>query len=834
MLLLVPAIQGYEGGVYNQASGCGCHSGTTAPGASVSISGLPTNYDVNKLYQVTVSVSGGVSGSSGGFSLEVDKGTLSTGFGLMLVNVNGQGNSATHSITGSSYRSWSFEWTSPAAGSGIVTFEVAGMTTNGNGQNSGDRWVTDVVQIPENVPVNNPPSASNALLTPTDARTTDSLTLSYSYSDPDGDSESGSEITWYRDSQALPSGTIQGLTVPSSETMKGQEWYATVRPSDGSDYGNIVTSNTVIIENTPPSLTMPTISPSSADEDDDLTVSYTANDDDQDQLTIEIRWYLDGVLIAEFNDDPTIPSIATRQGDEWRVEVTVSDGDDIESRSSQILTIGGVVQPNNPPEITSAIITPNQPTTINDIQLIYTTQDLDNDAIVDSEIEWRVNNMLTPETSTMVLSTATQKGEIWQAKIRVSDGIDWSDWLVQEVLIANTAPIVESVSIQPNLVYTNDSVLVIYEHSDIDGDASNNPAIEWSKNGIEQPALDDLNPLPAEYTSKGDTWTVSLKANDGEAYSETAIQTTFTVENSLPTIGINEVPTNITFANTGLQGIEITPQFSDLDGDAIYQEINWLRNGFREGSLDNATFVPAEYFGAGQIWTLVINYHDYDGPERQSTWSIEVDNLPPEAIFSTQTTNLWRGEIITVDASESFDLDGVVKNYLWQWQDSEGNSGSTSGKIAEIIGYGTITVTLTVEDDLGLTDTVSDIIVTTQGPRVTGLIATNQDSRVLLSWEWSGEQADFIVLRNSERVGDSNGLSFEDEPLIAGATSYTITPVIDGQALLEGSMTVTDFEVSLSIESNSQVSETGGFVLGLLFLLASIAVISLSLLDRRK
>ena len=834
MLLMVPAIQGFDNGVYNQASGCGCHSQTGTTPASVSISGLPNAYDVNKLYQVTVSVSGGVQGSSGGFSFEVDKGTLSTGMGLMLVKVNNQGNSATHTITGSSYRSWSFEWTSPAAGSGTVSFEVAGLTTNGNGQNSGDRWVTDVVQVPENIPVNNPPSASNALLTPTDARTTDSLTFSYSYSDPDGDSESGSEITWYRDSQALPAGTIQGLTLPSSETVKGQEWYATVEPSDGSDFGNLVTSNTVIIENTPPSLTMPTISPSSADEDDDLSVSYTANDDDQDQLTIEIRWHLDGVMVTEFNDDITIPSIATRQGDEWRVDVTVSDGDDIESRSSQILTIGGVVQPNSPPEITSAIITPNQPTTINDIQLIFTTQDLDNDAIVDSEIEWRVNNMLTTETSTMILSTATQKGEIWQAKIRVSDGIDWSDWLVREVLIANTAPIVESVSIQPDLVYTNDSVLVSYEYSDIDGDASNIPAISWSKNGVEQPALADLNPLPAEYTSKGDNWTVSLKANDGESYSETAIQTTFTVQNSLPTISINELPTSVTFANTGLEGIEITPQFSDLDGDTIYQEIHWLRNGFREGSLDNATFVPAEYFGAGQIWTLSINYHDGDGPEQQLTWLIEVNNLPPEAIFNTPTTNLWRGEIITIDASESFDLDGVVKNYLWQWQDSEGNSGSTSGKIAEIIGYGTITVTLTVEDDLGLTDTVSDIIVTTQGPRVTGLIATNQDSGVLLSWEWSGEQADFIVLRNSEHVGDSNGLSFEDEPLIAGATSYTITPVIDGQALLEGSMMVTDFEVSLSIESNSQVSETGGFVLGLLFLLASIAVISLSLLDRRR
>ena len=833
MLLLVPAIQGYENGVYNQASGCGCHSQTGTAPASVSISGLPNAYDVNKLYQITVSVSGGVSGSSGGFSLEVNKGTLSTGFGSMLVNVNSQGNSATHSITGSSYRSWSFEWTSPASGSGTVIFEVAGMTTNGNGQNSGDRWVTDVVQIPENVPVNNPPSASNVLLSPTDARTTDDLTLSYSYNDPDSDPESGSEITWYRDSQALPAGTIPGLTVSSSETAKGQEWYATVEPSDGSDYGNLVTSNTVIIENSPPSLSMPTISPSSADEDDDLTVSYTANDDDQEPLTVMIRWYLDGVLVSEFNDDLTIPSIATREGDEWRVEVSVNDGDDMETRTSQIITIGGVVQPNNPPEITSAAIMPNQPVTSDDLQLIFTTQDLDNDPIIDTEIEWRVNNILTAHTSSTVLSTTTQKGEIWQAKIRVSDGMDWSDWLESEVLIDNTAPIVESVSIAPTQVFTNDSVLVTYEHSDADGDEPNNPSIVWSKNGVEQPALNDLNPLPPEYTSKGDTWTISLKANDGESYSETAIQTTFTVQNSLPTIIINEVPTSVTFANTGLQGIEITPQFSDLDDDTIYQEIHWLRNGFREGSLDNITFVPAEYFGAGQTWTLSINYHDNYGPEQQLTWTIEVENLPPEAIFNPQITKLWRGEIIMVDASESFDLDGVVKNYLWQWQDSEGNSGASSGKVAEIIGYGTITVTLTIEDDLGLTDTANDLIVTTQGPKVTGLIATNQDSKVSLSWEWSGGPADFIVLRNSEQIGESTVLAFEDEPLIAGATSYTITPVIDGQTLLEGSMTVTDFEVSLSIESDNQVSETGGFVLGLIFILSSFAVISLSLLERR-
>ena len=119
--------------------------------------------------------------------------TPQVGFGS--VKVNNQGNSATHGITGSSSRSWSFDWTSPSAGSGTTTFEVAGITANGNGGTSGDRWATNVVPVPETVPVNNPPSSSNVLLSPTDAKTTDVLTLSYSYSDPDGDAQSGTEIT---------------------------------------------------------------------------------------------------------------------------------------------------------------------------------------------------------------------------------------------------------------------------------------------------------------------------------------------------------------------------------------------------------------------------------------------------------------------------------------------------------------------------------------------------------------------------------------------------------------------------------------------------------------
>ena len=80
---------------------------------------------------------------------------------------------------------------------------------------------------------------------------------------------------------------------------------------------------------------------------------------------------MDGVRITEFDDDSTIPSIATREGDEWRVEVTVSDGDEIVSKTSQVISIGGVVIPHIAPEVTSIVITHASPSTIDDLVLKY-------------------------------------------------------------------------------------------------------------------------------------------------------------------------------------------------------------------------------------------------------------------------------------------------------------------------------------------------------------------------------------------------------------------------------------------------------------------------------
>ena len=182
MVMLSPIIEANSSGRHYSSGGCGCHSS----GSSVSISeNFPSTYTAGQIYSIQLSVSSSVSGTYGGFNVEVDKGTFATG-GSSSVKVSGK--SITHSNAVN--RAWSFDWTAPSAGSGTVNVDIAGMTANGAYGNNGDAWSTMSLTITETVVVtNNPPSVSNVQITPSMATSLDDLTLAYTYSDQDGDLE---------------------------------------------------------------------------------------------------------------------------------------------------------------------------------------------------------------------------------------------------------------------------------------------------------------------------------------------------------------------------------------------------------------------------------------------------------------------------------------------------------------------------------------------------------------------------------------------------------------------------------------------------------------------
>jgi hypothetical protein len=93
--------------------------------------------------------------------------------------------------------------------------------------------------------INTLPVASNLAITPTSPKMSDDLVGSYTYTDADGDPQGASEINWYKNGVLQVSYTT--LTVPSSALSVGDNWYFTVKPYDGWDYGTLQTSTTVTI-----------------------------------------------------------------------------------------------------------------------------------------------------------------------------------------------------------------------------------------------------------------------------------------------------------------------------------------------------------------------------------------------------------------------------------------------------------------------------------------------------------------------------------------------------------------------------------------------------------
>ena len=102
--------------------------------------------------------------------------------------------------------------------------------------------------------------------------------------------------------------------VSSLWTRSGDEWQASVKPHDGTDYGDVVWTPVIVIgsSNLQPSATAYVSPPGNAVTTDALqvVVGYSDPDGDPKQAT-EIRWLRDGTQISAYNDLNWVPPEAT-------------------------------------------------------------------------------------------------------------------------------------------------------------------------------------------------------------------------------------------------------------------------------------------------------------------------------------------------------------------------------------------------------------------------------------------------------------------------------------------------------------------------------------------
>jgi hypothetical protein len=832
LAMAAPMSNAYSGGIYGQGTGCGggyCHGSGTQT-ASVSMSGQPSTYSAGSTYTLSVSVTGGASSTNGGFALDVDKGTLSSpGTGA---KINTAANSATH--TNNNYRSWSVDWTAPATGSGVVSIDVAANAADGNGYNTNDVWDTTTYQISEgSAPANTAPTLSNLLLSPATASTTDTLLLSYTFNDLDGDTEAGTTIQWFKNNVLETS--FNGLmSVSSSQTEKGENWNAEVTPSDGTDFGPMATSSLITIGNSAPILSSVSIGISNPETTDDLSVVNSSSDaDSMDTLTYEYRWYLDGNIQSSLDGLSPLPSFATRNGDSWEIEMRVSDGTDTSAWMKSSPVVIGSTTSNTPPSVDSVTITPSNPTTGSDLTTTVTSSDADMDSIVNTEYRWMKNGIDAGIDSEILSSTSTMKGDSWNVSVRVNDGITWSTWQSSPAItIENTAPVLQSASLSASQVtsQTNVSVEAVMIDPDLLDSLTFN--IQWYLDDVVQPQLNNVNPLSSSQTLKGQNWAAVIHAFDGSDTSSQSETLYVDIINSEPS-----VTATVSESINSQEDITLVIDSSDIDSDSIEViSITWFRNGFREGSLDNATIVPSSYLGPGQIWGVEVLVTD--GEETGiSLTSITISNAPPIAVISVLTEYAYAGERVQLTASSSSDPDNRIVDYQWAWSSSSGGQSSTSGTDISFLMplSGSVSVTLIVTDESGATDESTLVRLALPALPCPSLTSSFEDGNVNLAWTWGAqESADFNVYRNGVLLGQTNQTSFVDTPSILGLTTYKLTVTI-GDRVLESSCQTPTTQITIDTQAASfddGPSTTLGFGLGSLYTIIGLVFLVAVILRR--
>jgi PKD repeat protein len=204
---------------------------------------------------------------------------------------------------------------------------------------------------------------------------------------------------------------------------------------------------------------------------------------------------------------------------------------------------------------------------------------------------------------------------------------------------------------------------------------------------------------PSHTYAAAGTYTVTLTVTDDMGATDTAT-TTATIADAP-----NEPPfadPNGPYTGTAGQAVQFDGSGS-FDPDGSIAAYNW---DFGDGGAGNGVNPTHTYTNPG-TYTVTLTVTDDEGATDTATTTATIGDVPNEPPFAdpngpyTGTT----GQAVQFDGSGSFDPDGSIAAYDWNFGD--GGTGNGVSPTHTYTATGTYTVTLTVTDDEGATDTVS-------------------------------------------------------------------------------------------------------------------------------
>jgi len=127
------------------------------------------------------------------------------------------------------------------------------------------------------------------------------------------------------------------------------------------------------------------------------------------------------------------------------------------------------------------------------------------------------------------------------------------------------------------------------------------------------------------------------------------------------------------------------------------------------GDGNNATgVITAHSYADDGNYTVTLTVTDDDGATASANATKTVLNRSPVADFTYSPPSPLINETVTFNASTSYDPDGFIVSYFWDFGDETNASGVTTNHSYSTAGN--YTVTLTVTDDDGATDSTATTV----------------------------------------------------------------------------------------------------------------------------
>ncbi len=308
------------------------------------------------------------------------------------------------------------------------------------------------------------------------------------------------------------------------------------------------------------------------------------------------------------------------------------------------------------------------------------------------------------------------------------------------------------------------------------------------------------------YAADGD-YTVGLTVTDNDGLTGSASQL---LRFHRPTASFTATPDNLTAS------VDASAS-SDVDGTIVSYDWEW-----GDGTPNGTGVTASHTYATKGTFAINLTVTDNDGLTGRATRTLAV-SARPIASFNVTVVGLTAD----VDGSASYDPDGTVVSWAWEWGDSTTGAGVTASHT--YAAAGTYAVNLTVTDNDGLTGTVRRAVAVGLGPQpphvLFSLTVDGLHFRLLADASASFDPDGTIVSYSWDWGDTTTGTGVTATHTYASPALYTVTlTLLDNDALTNSSnapvswfpptasFTVTRSQLTVSVNGTSSSDPDGTIV----------------------